>query len=139
MPGDRNPASPTDAKRSSRLDEGPPLPKEATKKRTLMDSASDDDGLGKHAGNPQVMAIRGMQMAERGMQLIAAGAPALADLMVSSIAQLRQLVPQAMSNSMGGGMPPTQATMPAAAMPVSAPPPPGPQGPPPGAAAAPTQ
>jgi len=72
--------------------------------------------IGADSGNPQIMALQGMQMFERGLQLIAQGIPTLQDPLAQVLAFVRQAVPQAMT----GGNP---MQVPAAAPPPGAAPP----------------
>ena len=102
----------------SDLSEGPPLPAQATRRPTMHQLAGAGDqerGLGMEGGSPQVQALEGMQMAERGLQLIATSLPDLAPGLAQLLEQLRQAIPRAMGAAAQSG--------PGQAMPVSPPPP----------------
>ncbi len=88
-------------------------------------------GLGADAGNPQIMALQGLQLIEKGAQILAQGLPALQDSLGQVVAFVRQAVPQAMT----GGNPmqvPAAAPPPGGGMPMAPPPPPQGGGMPPG-------
>ncbi len=86
------------------LDAGPPLPPEATRRPTLRQLAGGQpEGLGAMAGNPGVMALEGLQMMERGAQLLSQGIPGLTPQLAELRAGLRQAVPQQLAGSTPGG------------------------------------
>lgn len=86
------------------LDAAPPLPPEATRRPTLRQlSGGQPGGLGAMAGNPGVMALEGLQMMERGAQLLSQGIPGLTPQLADLIAGLRQAVPQQLAGSVPGG------------------------------------
>ncbi len=112
-----------------RLDGPPPLPDKVGRKPSLLDAKP---GLGGDSGNPQIMALQGMQMFEKGALALGQGFPALQAPLSQMIAFVRQAVPQAMA----GGNPqqaPAAAPPQGGPPPMAAPPPPGGGMAPPGA------
>ena len=90
-PNDRSP----DGVTLDRLPAGPP-----DKKKDSQGST----GLGEFASSPGLMALQGLEQIEKGMQLIAAGAPGTAPViqqMAILLTQLRQAVPQALTGNRG--------------------------------------
>lgn len=116
--------TPAQSRGGRKLDSPPPRSDKASRK-SLMDLTEAKEGpkLGAASSNPQVMAIHGMAMAERGLQMIAASVPSLAQMVTQAIATLRQMVPQAIAGPTGVGMPPGMQSMPAGVMPAMSPPP----------------
>jgi hypothetical protein len=74
--------------------------------------------MGNAAGSPQMSALEGLGMMEKGAQLLASGIPGLAPQLAQLISGLRQAVPQAMAG--GGQQPGGEAS---GMVPMSAPPP----------------
>ena len=65
---------------------------------------SSRPGLGEFASSPGLMTLQGLEQIEKGMQLVAAGAPPAAPViqqMAILLTQLRQAVPQALSGKRG--------------------------------------
>lgn len=124
------------------LDTPPPsAPDQAkrAKRRSLVDSQLERQrggGLGTDGGDPQILAMRGTAYIEQGAQFLSTALPALAGPLQTLVANLKVVVPQAISDQLAG------ISGPGAGGPASgitpAPPPPGPPpmtavGPPPGA------
>ncbi len=81
------------------LDRVPPGPPDQAKGK------GGGSGLGEFSSSPGLMTLQGLEQIERGMQLVAAGAPAVAPViqqMAILMTQLRQVVPQVLS---GGSSP----------------------------------
>ena len=122
-------AGPAQDDRHTSLDGPPPLPTGGGgRKATLMDQ--QPKGLGADAGNPQIMALQGLQLMEKGAQLLVQGFPALQDPLGQVVAFVRQAVPQAMTGGNPMQVPAAAGPPGGGGMPMAPPPPPG--GPPPG-------
>lgn len=123
--------APPTTTRGVELDSPPPRPPSAEKKDLLQLSMKPPgpEGLGEMANNPTIMAMQGLAMAKQGFQLLANGIPAISQLLMNTINDLEQIVPQAMADSIAGTQP--QMAPPGVAPPMGPPPPGmGPQGPP---------
>lgn|SRR5262245_48675632 len=91
--------------RGGMLDTPPPSPPAAKKGASLVDtqlSRSQGAGLGAEAGNPQIVALQGLAMLEQGTQLLSSTLPALGPALGQLMAQLRQVIPQAMADQLAG-------------------------------------
>lgn len=111
-----------------RMPDGPP-----EKRKTGGDRGG---GLGEFASSPGLMTLQGLEQIEKGMQLIAAGAPSTAPViqqMAILLTQLRQAVPQALSGGRSQFAPSGMLTPPGMMPGMGAPPGIGAQGGAPGA------
>jgi len=81
-----------------------------------MDAQGQGGAGNQAAGSPQVMALQGLQMVERGLQILAQTFPDTAPQFADFVSQLRQLTAQGVAGSVGGQAP-------AGVMPMMAPPP----------------
>jgi hypothetical protein len=106
------------------LDAPPASPSQSSSVTNLGWGAKPDGGLGPEASNPQVMALQGTQLMKMGAQVLSAALPVLAQILQAFMQQLETVVPQAMSQSMGGA----PAAGPQMGTPSPVPPAPGPQG-----------
>lgn len=93
MPGDYQSSSDRgpDGVTLDRVPSGPPDQRKGPSRAT---------GLGEFSSSPGLMTLQGLEQIEKGMQLVAAGAPAVAPViqqMAILMTQLRQAVPQALS------------------------------------------
>jgi len=91
------------------LDAPPPQPPGSAQraKSSLVDSqlkrqGAPGSGLGSDAASPQVVALQGLAMMEKGQQLLSAALPQLAPALSGLISNLKQVVPQAMSDQLAG-------------------------------------
>lgn len=102
--------------------DAPPSPPQAGSNTSSLGWASKPDaGMGPEASDPQVMALQGAKLIEMGAQVLGSALPQLAAPLQAFVQQLQTVVPQLMSQGMGGG--------PASPSPVPAQPSPmGPQG-----------
>jgi len=95
---------------SAMLDAPPPQPPGSAAKakgNSLVDSqlkkqGAPGAGLGADASSPQVVALQGLAMMEKGQQLLSAALPQLAPALSGLITNLKQVVPQAMSDQLAG-------------------------------------
>lgn len=61
-----------------------------------------EGGMGAEASNPQIMALQGVKLIEMGAQVLSAALPPLAQAIQAFVQQLQVVVPQAMSQAVGG-------------------------------------
>lgn len=94
MPGDYQSVS--DRSNGVSLDRMPDSPPDRSK-------GPEKHSLGEFGNSPGLMALRGLEQIENGLQLVTAGAPGLPPPLMQAAAimltQLRQAVPQALSGS----------------------------------------
>src|SRR5512139_1508202 len=113
-------ASPSTANRGVELDTAPPKPPGG--RNTFMPNPETPSaGLGELANSPTILTMQGLAMAKDAFQLIANGLPALSQILATSIAELEQMVAQAMSATMAGSQP--QVAAPPGVAPMMTPPP----------------
>lgn len=120
-------ASPNLASRGMSLDSAPPRPPGGKNAFMPTPHHGGMEGLGEMANSPTILSMQGLAMVKDGMQLIANGVPQLAQLLSNSVADLEQMVAQAMAQSMSGTQP--QVVAPPGVAPMMSPPPGGPAGP----------
>lgn len=89
------------------LDKAPPRPADA------MSPVAPDmpTGAGELANSPELLTMQGMALIKDGVQLLSSGIPELAPLLDQSLAQLEQMVAQAMTQNLGAPAPPGVAPM----------------------------
>jgi hypothetical protein len=90
--------------RGGMLDSPPPAPP-SRGGASLVDnqmSRTQGAGLGAEAGNPQIVALQGLAMLEQGTQLLSSTLPQLGPALGQLMAQLRQVIPQAMADQLAG-------------------------------------
>ena len=123
-------ASPNLASRGVSLDSAPPRPP-GGKNAFMPTPPEPEGGLGELANSPTLLTMQGLAMAKDAFQLIANGVPALAQMLSASIADLEQMVAQAITQTQSGTQP--QIAAPPGVAPMMSPPPGGGAGPMPGA------
>lgn len=126
--------TPQTVKPGVELDSPPPRPP-AGEQRNLMQLQiprnADPASVGSMSKSPQLLALQGLAMVKHGFNLLSLGLPAAAQLFSSTVADLEQMIPQLMADSMAGTGPMTPG-QPGVAPPMGPPPPGigGPGGPP---------
>lgn len=115
-----------------RLDNPPPASPDQGKRakhgslveNQLKRQGAPGTGLGIDGGDPQVLALQGTEMIEMGAQKVSAALPALAQALQTLVANLKVVIPQAISDQLAG-ISNSGAGGPASGV-APAPPPPGP-------------
>ena len=122
MPDPSVAAGPQAQRSSVTLDQGPPLPPDATKRATTPPMPTG-------GGSPQIMALQFTQQLIDAAKALGSVIPALNQPMQNLVMSIQQLVPQAMADMTQPPMPGGPGGM----MPMPPPPPGGPPGAIPGA------